>query len=65
MNYTHTYRNKKGRDVQCFIDPSCIYGVEKLAEIAEFNVIVTNENGVDIYLQHSQLTKIEQNGRNK
>lgn len=49
MKYTHTYKNKKGRDVLCLI---------KHPQDGNGNVIVKNENGVHVYLPYKNLTKI-------
>jgi hypothetical protein len=55
MEFTHTYRNRRCKDIKCFITDPC-ESVKKLIEQnANFHVIVTNENGVDVYLKYSEL----------
>lgn len=59
MEYTHTYRNIKKREVKCFIIDNK-KRVEFLSRTQQdFHVIVTNENGADVYLKYSKLTKIK------
>jgi hypothetical protein len=59
MIYTHTYKNKLGKEVKCFIDyPTNSDIINSWIELFnDFEVIVKNENGCGVYLYYSKLTK--------
>lgn len=58
MNFTHTYRNRRCKDIKCFITDPCENVKKLIQQGADFHVIVTNENGVDVYLKYSELKQI-------
>jgi len=59
LNYTHTYKNHKQRNVKCAITDGYSNIEEMVKQKKDFHVIVTNEVGFDVYLKFSKLTKIE------
>lgn len=60
---THTYTNRKGNEVRCYITTpqKKVFYHKNLG--VEFNVVVTNENGCGVYLLFQNLKPINHNGK--
>jgi len=61
MKYSHTYKNKLGKDVKCFIDfptnPDAVNTLKRRSQ--NFEVAVENENGCCVFLNYKKLTPIK------
>lgn len=60
IKYTHTYKNKLGNDVKCYIVNVIIHTLPYLKNnrTEKDYVIVVNQNGVGVYLPFSNLIEL-------